>query len=193
MVRPYNSRCCNLHYIQRAPVTLYCLISPSYHIGSKNSFQVTNTPKNLKTAKSKSHINLKKKIIILCSLVIATGSWKWLSLWDFKKELPWGASEIYEWYQQETLLPDYVYFLRAKISQEEFFKYIKKLDLEKHTDSSSYPDEKAGLSWAASYGVDTKVWNPSESLKETYVWQKGHEWVLAKYENGFVYLKALNH
>ena len=42
-------------------------------------------------------------------------------------------------------------------------------------------------------GVDETIWNPPQDLSDTYVWQKGHEWVLVKYESNSVYLKALNH
>ncbi len=137
----------------------------------------------------------RRKIIILavCTFLIMGGCWKWLNTWGFRSKLPWSASEIYEWSREDGFLPDYSYFLKAKITQEEYLKYIEELNLKKHTETSKYPDGTLGLNWSAMSGVDRNIWNPSISLSETYVWQNGHEWVLAKHENGYLYLKALNH
>ena len=141
-------------------------------------------------------ISLKKKLII-CSIlsVILIFAWQWLNTWEFKKALPFGAYEVYEWIRQESLLPDYAYFLKARISKEQFQDYLAALEMKDllHTSTSKYEDGTAGLNWSPSMGVDQSIWDPSPDLTETYVWQKGHEWVLVKYENGYVFLKALNH
>lgn len=113
--------------------------------------------------------------------------------WSFRKELPWSASDIHESYYSDTLLPDYDYKLKAKISEAQFQNYIKSFDLSPHTSDRKYSEEIHWLDWNAPPEGNVGWWNPTSSLTNTFVWQGSDTWIFAKYENGYLYLGSLNH
>ena len=113
--------------------------------------------------------------------------------WSFRKELPWSATDIIETYYSDTLLPDYDYRLKAKITESQFQNYIKSFELSLHTNERKYSDDVVWLYWGASSKSKGGWWNPTDSLTNTFVWQGNDTWIFAKYENGYLYLGSINH
>lgn len=115
------------------------------------------------------------------------------TLWSFRKALPSSAQDIHESYWTDTLLPDYDYKLKAKITEEEFRRYVAKFGLTPHTTTRKYSDLVVCLDWAASPEFRRGWWDPSTSLDSTFVWQSNTVWTYAKYERGHLYLQSLRH
>jgi hypothetical protein len=109
--------------------------------------------------------------------------------WPFRKALPWSAQDIHEWCVAETLLPDYSYQLKARISEQQFRDYIARFGLTPHTPSRAYSDP-ISLTWDPAPELERDWWDPSESLDATFVRQGNRTWTLAKYEHGFLYLAS---
>jgi len=109
----------------------------------------------------------------------------WFTTAPLRRKLPFGASHINDLYVER--FPDYTYYLRAKISESDFIFYCKKISLES---SISDARSKNEISWVADKEVSW--WNPSANVSDTYcrATNDGREWVIAKYENGFIYLTA---
>jgi hypothetical protein len=111
--------------------------------------------------------------------------------WGFRRELPWTAGDIHEDYETDALLPDYSYQLKARITEAEFQVYIAKFKLTPHTPTRHYAESfDALLGW---WQHTNDWWDPSTSLSNTFVWQRGTEWTFAKYEHGYLYLKSMEH
>jgi len=117
----------------------------------------------------------------------------YLFTWGFRKELPWLAGDVHEHYTTDILLPDYSYYLKAKISEAQFQRYIAKFKLTLHTSDRNYTDDTVWLQWDAHDSTPNHWWDPSKTLNNTYVWQGNDTWIFAKYENGYLYLQSLNH
>jgi hypothetical protein len=107
------------------------------------------------------------------------------------RSLPWSASEIRQFYWGEDFLPDYTYHLKAKMREEEFEAFVRRHGLTLHSAERQYADKSRSASWSSAEKL--KWWDPSASLEGTYVTQEGDGWVLAKYENGYLYYYAMNH
>jgi len=112
--------------------------------------------------------------------------------WDFRKELPLLASDVHEHFYADGFLPDYSYFLKAKMSEQQFQRYIAKFKLTLHTPDRKY-SEDLWLDWGGSHLAPLSWWDPGKTLEHTYVWEGGDTWTFAKYEHGYLYLKSLNH
>ena len=138
----------------------------------------------------------------LVALVIARIAW-WSNLPNFfddgedsiswASSLPEKATEIEEWSWSDGFLPDYTYFMRARVSESGFTEFITKLDLTLHTASRSYSQDVSMLSWHYSPEGNVAWWNPSESLQETYVSESSDTWTFAKYEGGFLYFHSFSY
>jgi hypothetical protein len=113
--------------------------------------------------------------------------------WRFRKELPWSAHDVHEWYMSDTLLPDYSYQLKAQVTEDQFRRYITRFGLTPHTPTRSYSDSAIWLSWNRAPGFEGGWWDPSASLDSTFVWQGYDTWTFAKFENGYLYLASVNH
>ncbi|HYV55466.1 MAG TPA: hypothetical protein VE933_12845 [Chitinophagaceae bacterium] len=114
--------------------------------------------------------------------------------WEYRKLLPHSASQIKEFYWKDGFLPDYEYYLRAKIDQRDFNWYCDSLGLELHTDVSKYTDEIGNLNTIGGYAEELKEWwNIDGNNDSLFVWQNGHEWNIARYYNGYLYLYAHEH
>ena len=113
----------------------------------------------------------------------------------FQKKLPPTAKEVQVWLQEDGLLPDYTYLLRARITKEEFEQYVAELSLTPHSAERKYDDSVAWLSWSAQplRGSAPEWWIPTRAQETTFVRQERQNWTYAKHENGYVYLKSLNH
>lgn len=111
--------------------------------------------------------------------------------WIFKQELPRSAQDVWEWKHADGFLPDYMDLLKARISREDFVRYVARLNLTPHSPSRKYDEGPAEvfLNW----GPRDDWWDPSLGLEGTYVDQGQDTWTFAKYENGYVYLKSFNH
>lgn len=127
-------------------------------------------------------------------LVVSLGWYGWYSLTTspLRQTLPWSASDVNDKYVD--MFPDYSYFLKAKLpSVKEFNEYCAKQNLTPHTPQRVYSDDTTWLLWGSLEPESVAWWNPSPSLTGTYVSQSGHEWTLAKYENGCLYVHAFSH
>jgi hypothetical protein len=139
----------------------------------------------------------KKKFLLLVLVplllfaFIAGYAYYWFTASDLRRELPWAASEIKE--QSYDLFPDYSYFLKAKMPEKDFAKYVGGLGLTLHTSASQYGDDMQWLHWPSPPFRQLDWWNPTPSLEQTYVQQAGHEWTLVKYEDGYVYATSYSH
>jgi hypothetical protein len=74
---------------------------------------------------------------------------------------------------------------------EEFCELTSRLNLEKHRQGRVYDDDIVWLEWRESN--DPPWWDPSPDLEDTWVFQEKRNWVFAKLENGWVYLKSSSH
>ena len=89
------------------------------------------------------------------------------TVWSYRRALPWAASEIEEHYWADPLLPDYSYQLRAKISEEQFFEYVKKFDLS--PDSAAEAGEYF-------YSAQEGDWRMSASYSGGYLEVSAYVW-----------------
>jgi hypothetical protein len=107
--------------------------------------------------------------------------------WGFRKQLPWSASDIHEWYWEEGFLPDYSYCLKAKMSEEAFLDYVQEFGLKK----KEMPLENEYVRWSGPR-TEESWWDVSTNLDDTYMFidAQGDSWTLAKYENGYLYLHS---
>jgi hypothetical protein len=113
--------------------------------------------------------------------------------WPFRKALPWSAKDVHEWYMTDGLLPDYSYQLKARVTEEQFRRYIARFGLTPHTSTRNYSDLTPCLSWDSAPEFEDGWWDPSDSLDSTYVRQVYHTWTFAKFERGYLYLGSLDH
>jgi hypothetical protein len=122
------------------------------------------------------------------SVILVAVAWHYLTISPFRRALPASATEI----RDEALdgFPDYSYYLKAKMPREDFEPYCAAIGLSRAT-PERVSDGAPWLSWRTRPGVTW--WTPSASLDATYERQEGHCWVLAKYENGEVYVTAFSH
>jgi hypothetical protein len=108
--------------------------------------------------------------------------------------LPASAVDVQDFY--EDMSPDYGYYLTAKISQKDFAAYCASQGLTPHTPERKYSDDDFWLSWKAMRPNSEKSmpwWQPDDRLGDTFVSQNGHNWTMAKYQDGVMYVKAFSH
>jgi hypothetical protein len=109
-----------------------------------------------------------------------------------RKGLPTTATQIREWRWSEGGLTgqDYVYLLRAKITQQEFLDYVDKFDMTPHTPERGY-SRGFVLDWHPHTQHSDEAlewWTPSPNFDNTYAHDGGSWWRYAKWENGYIYL-----
>ena len=109
--------------------------------------------------------------------------------WDFKTKLPNHASEIKEFIKAEEFIPDYKYFLSAKITKAEFLNYTNGFKMKLHTDTTQYSDDIVWLTTES----NIEWWNSKSQKDSMYVSQNGQEWVIARYIDEKLYLNAHMH
>ncbi len=134
-------------------------------------------------------------VAIGLAVVVASLTWiLWADQWKFRRELPRGAEDVHEWIREDGFLPDYSYMLKAKLTEKQFREYVERLELTPHSPMRHYTqDAQPWLRWDKGHDAETDWWDPSESLEDTFVSQRGDIWTYAKYERGYLYLKSLNH
>jgi len=126
-------------------------------------------------------------------------SWYRLTTSPLRLALPRGSTEVTDLYEDFGFSPDYSYYLKAKLpSMKSFTQYCSDMNLTPHTEQRIYSDSTTWLSWrqpCISRPPYTPIawWKPSSSLSGTFVRQGGHGWVMAKYEDGYLYVKAISH
>lgn len=114
--------------------------------------------------------------------------------WGYRRVLPPSATSIKEYFYTDGFLPDYEYYLKAKINRQEFKKYCDTLLLTLHSDSSKYSDDVGNLNTGGIFTDSVAIWWDKKTNQDSlYVWQKGDEWNIARYFNGHVYLYAHEH
>lgn len=135
-------------------------------------------------------------ITLLVIVGICFGGWlifREITTSPFRKVLPATAKEIHEWSWHEPgpLAQDHFYMLTAKISEQEFDKYVHQLDLNLYNKNN----DSLALDWYA-YETHTSErfdwWGPAENSDEIYTYSTGSYWEYAKYENGYLFLIAFN-
>lgn len=131
---------------------------------------------------------------VLLSLALTTALY-FVVVQPEHRALPWSARQIQEYYWSETLLPDFQYCLKARISEDEFKTYVSKLGLITLTEKRVNEGQAPSLAWPRSFtDDDLNWWNPPGIQKgKTYVHQSGDTWVFASYEKGWLYVAAYNH
>jgi hypothetical protein len=137
----------------------------------------------------------KRRWLRILSILFVFGAvwffWARPDQWRFRRELPWMTKDIHERYWSHGFLPDYSYYLKARITEEQFWRYIAKFKLTPHTSTRQYSESPdPWLDWDPD---PYSWWNPSKSLDSTFVWQGHDTWTFAKYERGYLYLVSLNH
>ena len=84
--------------------------------------------------------------------------------------LPWDASEILEFHQENGFLPDYVYLLRARIRAEDFEPLATRLGLDQRFSNAPI----AMISWPDD--CKEEWWNPPKQLDNArYRYNDGEE------------------
>ncbi len=132
-------------------------------------------------------------VLAVVVVAVAWASWGRMTQWGFRRALPSNAEDVHEWIREDGFLPDYSYKLKAKISDEDFHRYIDRLKLTPNAAGRQYSqDAEAWLRWQPDPAAP-EWWNPSESLAETFVRHSGDNWTYAKRERGYLYLKSLEH
>ncbi len=127
-------------------------------------------------------------LALIANIVAIPVSYYYVTTTAYRRFLPWGV-EIHE--EKFSEFQDYSYYLKAKVSEETFQDFVSHFKLKLHTAGSQYTDDTTWLSWQGLRAPS--FWNPTASLKKTYVYQGGHCWELAKYENGYLYYYAFSH
>jgi len=103
-----------------------------------------------------------------------------------RKALPSTADEVHEYNSDRLFPPDYCYYLKAKITQEEFNAYRKRLRF-----APLPQDLREEFDWSPFGDKVEEWWDPTPSLKGAFYnpTATGSQRALMKYENGFVYYK----
>lgn len=87
-----------------------------------------------------------------------------------------------------------MYLLRAKITEDEFYTYVNKLNLTPHTSTREYGYGFI-LNWHPhEHLTDDQLdwWTPTENFDSTYVYDGGSWWRYAKYEDGYIFVVSFN-
>lgn len=121
-------------------------------------------------------------------------SWYRFTTSPLRLALPRGSTEVTDLYEDDGFLPDYSYYLKAKLpSKKSFTQYCSDMNLTPHTEQRIYSDDTVWLSWNGSLSEPMAWWKPSPSLSGTFVEQIGDYWTMAKYEDGYLYVRSICH
>ena len=101
-----------------------------------------------------------------------------------RRALPWNATEIVEYYEGYGILPDFLLCLKARIKEGDFPAYAQRLGL------TLYDKEVDGAWEFGTNACDKPWWDPSPSMAGAYLKDRTAEefYMMAKHENGFVYV-----
>ena len=103
-----------------------------------------------------------------------------------RRALPWGASDIREYYTDSRFGSDFQRCLRARIDESDFDAFADRLDLLR---TYTKDDSDLPLNWTA---CDEPWWTPPDSLLGArFQHTDGDDYfALAKYHDGYVYFVA---
>lgn len=121
--------------------------------------------------------------VLLCAVWLAGIPWTYsLTTWSYRKALPWSATDISEHAWTEGFLPDYSYWMRAKISETQFEAYVAKYALQQSKDDSySWQSDEHKPSWFKSQSIEDKLFKAED----------GRWFMCAFYDSGFIYVTAM--
>lgn len=108
----------------------------------------------------------------------------------YVSQLPDSACNIQE--ESIDLFPDWAYYLKAEIEADDFLPYAQALSLAPYTPDVANEEEAIWGNWHAG-PLAPDWWDPTAELSSTYLAQYGDNWVMAKYENGHLYLIEFTH
>jgi hypothetical protein len=91
--------------------------------------------------------------------------------------LPWSASDVRESYWGETLLPDFEYRLKARVSEGELYRYLARRTMDPVSHDVAMPGPPYGER-------DASWWDPPSA---THMSQRGER---AGYRDGYLYVWA---
>lgn len=111
---------------------------------------------------------------------------------SWREALPSGATDIQESSWADGFLPDYDYYLRARMSEQDFTQFVAEQKLTPHAPSRSHSENQA-LSWSGHLPRDATWWTPSDDLSTTYVKESNTQWTYAKHEDGYLYFRSFDH
>lgn len=106
--------------------------------------------------------------------------------------LPDTATEIDERYFPSGNMQDFERLLRARLPRNDFEFYLRNLKMLNQYSRNKQKVETAVISWEALESTPN-WWNPSSDLTTSYLDYDGktEQYTLVKYENGYVYFKAV--
>lgn len=127
--------------------------------------------------------------LLLVPVVILSVSGVWLVVKRLAEPpviaaLPSSASDV-----RTSLVeypPDYILFVKARISPEGFTQYIESLELSKVDGATLSAEERATLQW--NLRESPRWWDCSDEVEGTFLHISGKLWIYAKLEEGHVYL-----
>lgn len=84
--------------------------------------------------------------------------------------------------------------IQYSAGKNEFARYIKSLDLIRHSATRHYEDSQweTFLYWSEPT-AKISWWDPTDQLDATYTRNSGETWVMAKHERGYLFLKNFHH
>lgn len=137
---------------------------------------------------------IRRTVIVLAILAVTSFglAWVWheMNVWPQRRALPESASDVHEWFWDDGFLPDYSYYLKARIGPDEFRPYVGKLGLAPYRQPPKYEDGDFRINWRSRGSFHEDWWKPSDSLDNTFVSVDGQYWAYAKYEDGYVYVNC---
>jgi len=112
------------------------------------------------------------------------------ALHSARAALPTSAEDIHEFHSSYAgVTMDYVYLLKARITENEFQEFVNRMKLSNLEDGRGSRREKSY--WGGHADLGEAWWNPTESIAGAYHdnTAKGSLVVLAKYEHGYLYFR----
>lgn len=103
--------------------------------------------------------------------------------WPYRRALPWSASEVKEYAWTDGFLPDFVYCLRARVTEEQFRDYVVHFELASAGSQEHFPVTDEEVSW----------WKPSPGAHEVFRLEDGDWEMEAVFDNGIMWVMAGEH
>ncbi len=135
-------------------------------------------------------------VIFLSAVVVCLGGWmivRNILVSPLCEALPPTAGEIQEWHWNEGGLTgqDYVYLLRAKITEQEFREYVDNLGWTPYM-----ADREYGFVWGwypheLHSDEEIEWWTPSEDSNGAYIHSEDARMRYAKWEDGYIYVVSV--
>ncbi len=131
--------------------------------------------------------------VLACILILAVlgvMGWYGASASPLRRALPWAARDIQE--NVVTNGPRYELLLTATLAESDFRQYLDRTGLTPHESGRSYGgDAAAALRWAPDQSRPA-WWTPTDALDDTYVNEREKNWILAKWEQGRLFVRSFN-